>query len=308
MEDADEKMAAAEALIRLSHSSPYWPPAKTYDLWPVNWPETATSLKAIPSLRLPRWGRRSRRSRCSCIREKAKMEEDSSGPASKTRRSPATPLDFGSTLAPSTSGSDEAPSTSSIHKNKCRRRRGGDPSSPFRDVYQKGCGGWEPSKRRCGSGLEVDGCSPETEQFPRSVKCRREQPLPPYALGRLFFQCGGGCSVLTSTSAPNGPSVQAQIFVGTAELSHAGGVAISSSKPVRRREKKKTVTELQAQVRSLEEEHEMLRQSVERKKKEMEDLIAENHRLRGEEGSCWQSKAVKARFIFPDLNEAATET
>ncbi|KAK8915918.1 hypothetical protein KSP39_PZI023030 [Platanthera zijinensis] len=233
MEDADEKMAAAEALIRLSHSSPYWPPAKTYDLWPVNRPQTATILRAIPSPRLPRWGRRSRRSRCSCIPEKANMEEESSGPASKIRRSPATPLDFGSALAPSTSGSDEAPSTSAIPENKCRRGRGGDPSSPFGDVYRK---------------------------------------------------------------------------VGTAELSPVVGVAISSSKPVRRREKKKTVTELQAQVRSLAEEREMLRQCVERKRKEMEDLIAENHRLRGEEGSRWLSKAVKARFIFPDLNEAATET
>ncbi|KAL0910303.1 hypothetical protein M5K25_021271 [Dendrobium thyrsiflorum] len=136
MEDADDQMLeAAETLILCSLLPLCRPPSTICDPWPLNPPKLATNLEMIPSLFLPPWGLRSRRSRCSCI-SKPEQEDQSSGRAAATRPSPATPLDFGAAYLPSTSGSDEAPSLSAMPMNK--RRRAGESSVPFADVDQKG--------------------------------------------------------------------------------------------------------------------------------------------------------------------------
>ncbi|KAG0461439.1 hypothetical protein HPP92_021736 [Vanilla planifolia] len=69
MEAADESMlAAAEALVLCSQSRLDRPsPATSDDLWSPDRPESATNLEKIPSLFLPPWGIRSKRSFCRCI-------------------------------------------------------------------------------------------------------------------------------------------------------------------------------------------------------------------------------------------------
>ncbi|PKA59157.1 hypothetical protein AXF42_Ash001250 [Apostasia shenzhenica] len=65
---------------------------------------------------------------------------------------------------------------------------------------------------------------------------------------------------------------------------------VTSSKPIRRRGRKKTITELQAQEKALVNDNLMLRKQVESKRKEMEALISENRRLKSE---------MVSRKVFP---------
>ncbi|KAG0464009.1 hypothetical protein HPP92_020078 [Vanilla planifolia] len=109
MEFADESMiAAAEALILCSLSTlDRPPPATENDLWAPDPPQSATGLEKIPSSFLPPWGLRSRRTHCPCV-SKPRLK------ATRSRPSPATPLDFSADSLPTNSGSDGATSSSDI--------------------------------------------------------------------------------------------------------------------------------------------------------------------------------------------------
>lgn len=139
----DHLLEAATALILLRYTPPPDRPSasttclfKPHPLPPAA--ATVTRIENVVSVCLPPWGLRQRRSRYMGKSKREQIEDPPSSVAAVTscgHRSPDTPLNLGVGSDPSTSGSDDFPSSSEIPPSK--RFRAGETYAPGCDAQIK---------------------------------------------------------------------------------------------------------------------------------------------------------------------------
>lgn len=156
----------------------------------------------------------------------------------------------------------------------------------------------------------------ESSSAAAAAGCNRPSPATPLDFGRVSSDpstSGSECFHTSSEIAPvkrlcaGKASAAVDTKVSEVERFPSVEAVVATSKPIRRQGRKKTISELQAQEKSLREEKTMLMELVESKRKDVETLIAENERLKREMTSFQRArpttKAAKPEFLLPDLNE-----